>query len=122
MNNILRFLTLADKRNEKRFNDFMNLYKNLTDELPVKVRKAFVERKLSVCPATNKKYTISFTGADLVWWKEKFKNEYIVIRPIAEIKQAIKHCLLEIVDDYTRIVEEDDFEMQKLIENILTDK
>lgn len=122
MKNILRFLTLADKRNESRFNDFIKLYKQLTDELPVNVRRGLKDSKIHVQPASNKNYTISFTQADVFWWSEKFKNEFIVIRPIDEIKKSIRLALIEVVDEFTRVVEEKDFEMSKLVEELLAEK
>lgn len=122
MKNILRFLTLADKRNESRFNDFIKLYKQLTDELPVNVRRGLKDSKIHVQPASNKNYTISFTQADVFWWSEKFKNEFIVIRPLDEIKKSIRLALIEVVDEFTRVVEEKDFEMSKLVEELLAEK
>lgn len=122
MKNILRFLTLADKRNESRFNEFIKLYKQLTDELPVNVRRGLKDSKMAVHPASNKNYTISFTQADVFWWSEKFKNEFLVIRPIDEIKKAIRLALIEVVDEYTRVVEDKDFEMSKLVEELLAEK
>ena len=122
MKNILRFLTLADKRNEVRFNEFIKLYKQLSEELPVNIRRGLKESKLTAYPASNKNYTISFTQADVFWWSEKFKNEFLVIRPIDEIKKAIRLALLEVVDDFTYDVEEKDFEMSKLVEELLAEK
>lgn len=122
MKNILRFLTLADKRNEARFNEFIKLYKQLTDELPVNIRRGLKESTPTVYPASNKNYYISFTQADIFWWSEKFKNEFIVIRPIDEIKKAIRLALIDVVDKYTRVVEEKDFEMSKLVEKLLAEK
>ena len=122
MKNILRFLTLADKRNEARFNEFIKLYKQLSEELPVNIRRGLKESKLTAYPASNKNYTISFTQADVFWWSEKFKNEFLVIRPIDEIKKAIRLALLEVVDDFTHAVEEKDFEMSKLVEALLAEK
>ena len=122
MKNIIRFLTLADKRNEVRFNEFIKLYKQLSEELPVNIRRGLKESKLTAYPASNKNYTISFTQADVFWWSEKFKNEFLVIRPIDEIKKAIRLALLEVVDDFTYDVEEKDFEMSKLVEELLAEK
>ena len=122
MKNILRFLTLADKRNEARFNEFIKLYKQLSEELPVNIRRGLKESKLTAYPASNKNYTISFTQADVFWWSEKFKNEFLVIRPIDEIKKAIRLALLDVVDDFTYVVEEKDFEMSKLVEELLAEK
>ena len=122
MKNILRFLTLADKRNESRFNEFIKLYMQLTDELPVNIRRGLKEIEMDVQPASNKNYTISFTQTDVFWWSEKFKNEFLLIRPIDEIKKAIRLALIEVVDKYTRVVEEKDFEMSKLIEELLAEK
>ena len=122
MKNILRFLTLADKRNEARFNEFIELYKQLTDELPVNIRRGLKESTQTVYPASNKNYSISFTQADIFWWSEKFKNEFIVIRPIDEIKKAIRLALIDVVDKYARVVEEKDFEMSKLVEELLAEK
>lgn len=123
MKNIIRFLMLADKRNEARFNEFIKLYKQLTDELPVNIRRGLKETKLAVQPASNNNnYTLSFTQADVFWWSEKFKNEFLVIRPIDEIKKAIRLALIEVVDEYTRVVEEKDFEMSKLVEELLAEK
>lgn len=121
MKNILRFLTLADKRNEARFNEFIKLYKQLSEELPVNIRRGLKESEM-VYPASNKNYTISFTQADVFWWSEKFKNEFLVIRPIDEIKKAIRLALLEVVDEFTYDVEEKDFEMSKLVEELLAEK
>ena len=116
-------MTLADKRNEARFNEFIKLYKQLTDELPVNIRRGLKETKLAVHPASNNNnYTLSFTQADVFWWSEKFKNEFLVIRPIDEIKKAIRLALLEVVDDFTYAVEEKDFEMSKLVEELLAEK
>ena len=122
MKNILRFLTLADKRNEARFNEFIKLYKQLSEELPVNIRRGLKESKLTAYPASNKNYTISFTQADVFWWSEKFKNEFLVIRPIDEIKKEIRLALLDVVDDFTYDVEEKDFEMSKLVEELLAEK
>ena len=122
MKNILRFLTLADKRNEARFNEFIKLYKQLSEELPVNIRRGLKESEM-VYPASNKtNYTLSFTQADVFWWSEKFKNEFLVIRPIDEIKKAIRLALLEVVDEFTYDVEEKDFEMSKLVEALLAEK
>ncbi len=121
MKNILRFLTLADKRNEARFNEFIKLYKQLSEELPVNIRRCLKESQ-TVQPASNKNYTISFNQADVFWWSEKFKNEFLVIRPIDEIKKAIRLALLDVVDDFTYVVEEKDFEMSKLVEELLAEK
>ena len=122
MKNILRFLTLADKRNEARFNEFIKLYKQLSEELPVNIRRGLKESKLTAYPASNKNYTISFTQADVFWWSEKFKNEFLVIRPIDEIKKAIRLALLDVVDEFTYVVDEKDFEMSKLVEELLAEK
>ncbi len=122
MKNILRFLTLADKRNEARFNEFIKLYKQLSEELPVNIRRCLKESKMTVYPASNKNYTISFNQADVFWWSEKFKNEFLVIRPIDEIKKAIRLALIDVVDDFTYVVEEKDFEMSKLVEELLAEK
>ena len=122
MKNILRFLTLADKRNEARFNEFIKLYKQLSEELPVNIRRCLKESKMTAYPASNKNYTISFNQADVFWWSEKFKNEFLVIRPIDEIKKAIRLALLDVVDDFTYVVEEKDFEMSKLVEELLAEK
>jgi len=122
MKNILRFFKLADKRNEARFNEFIKLYKQLSEELPVNIRRGLKESKLTAYPASNKNYTISFTQADVFWWSEKFKNEFLVIRPIDEIKKAIRLALLDVVDDFTYVVEEKDFEMSKLVEELLAEK
>ena len=121
MKNILRFLTLADKCNEARFNEFIKLYKQLSDELPVNIRRDLKESKL-VYPASNKDYTISFTQADVFWWSEKFNTEFLVIRPIDEIKKAIRLALLDVVEEFTHVVEEKDFEMSKLVEELLAEK
>lgn len=122
MKNILRFLTLADKRNEARFNEFIKLYKQLSEELPVNIRRCLKESKMTVYPASNKNYTIGFNQADVFWWSEKFKNEFLVIRPIDEIKKAIRLALIDVVDDFTYVVEEKDFEMSKLVEELLAEK
>ena len=122
MKNILRFLTLADKRNEARFNEFIKMYKQLSEELPVNIRRGLKESKLTAYPASNKNYTISFTQADVFWWSEKFKNEFLVIRPIDEIKKAIRLALLDVVDEFTYVVDEKDFEMSKLVEELLAEK
>ena len=122
MKNILRFFKLADKRNEARFNEFIKLYKQLSEELPVNIRRGLKESKLTAYPASNKNYTISFTQADVFWWSEKFKNEFLVIRPIDEIKKAIRLALLDVVDDFTYVVDEKDFEMSKLVEELLAEK
>ena len=122
MKNILKFLTLADKRNEARFNEFIKLYKQLSDELPVNIRRGLKESEMVYPASNNKNYTLSFTQADVFWWSEKFKNEFLVIRPIDEIKKAIRLALLEVVDEFTYVVEEKDFEMSKLVEALLAEK
>lgn len=118
--NICKLFVNVQKRRDKRFEDFINFYEECCRTLPKEVKyklKAMnihpVEYDELLNKAVDKQchtYLVSFTIADVNWFKEMYKVENFTVMPIDKFKTLIKKNILDIMEELPDdLMNDDDF-------------
>ena len=93
------FFTKAETANKEKLDEINRLVADVIDHFPTKILKHISGK---IHPAINKNsYSIDFAMADILWWKEQFKNEVLVFKDPKVIKSEIKTLLLDEMSKYT---------------------
>ena len=113
------FFTKAEDSNKEKLDEILRLVTDVIDHFPAKILK-HISGKLH--PAINKNsYSIDFSMADVLWWKEQFKNEILVLKDPKVVKSEIKSLLLDEMSKYTD-PEAATAEMNEYIKTLITEE
>ena len=93
------FFTKAEIANKAKLDEILRVVTDVVENFPTKILKQISGK---IHPAVNKNsYSIDFSMADVLWWKEQFKNEVLVIKDPKIVKSEIKSLLLDEMSKYT---------------------
>ena len=113
------FFTKAEDSNKEKLDEILRLVTDVIDHFPTKILKHISGK---IHPAINKNsYSIDFSMADVLWWKEQFKNEILVFKDPKVIKSEIKSLLLDEMSKYTD-PEAATVEMNEYIKTLITEE
>ena len=113
------FFTKAEDSNKEKLDEILRLVTDVIDHFPTKILKHISGK---IHPAINKNsYSIDFSMADVLWWKEQFKNEILVFKDPKVIKSEIKSLLLDEMSKYTD-PEAATAEMNEYIKTLITEE
>lgn len=113
------FFTKAEDSNKEKLDEILRLVIDVIDHFPTKILKHISGK---IHPAINKNsYSIDFSMADVLWWKEQFKNEILVFKDPKVVKSEIKSLLLDEMSKYT-YPEAATAEMNEYIKTLITEE
>lgn len=113
------FFTKAEDSNKEKLDEILRLVTDVIDHFPTKILKHISGK---IHPAINKNsYSIDFSMADVLWWKEQFKNEIFVFKDPKVVKSEIKTLLLDEMSKYTD-PEAATAEMNEYIKTLITEE
>lgn len=113
------FFTKAEDSNKEKLDEILRLVTDVIDHFPTKILKHISGK---IHPAINKNsYSIDFSMADVLWWKEQFKNEILVFKDPKVVKSEIKTLLLDEMSKYTD-PEAATAEMNEYIKTLITEE
>lgn len=113
------FFTKAEDSNKEKLDEILRLVTDVIDHFPTKILKHISGK---IHPAINKNsYSIDFSMADVLWWKEQFKNEILVFKDPKVVKSEIKSLLLDEMSKYTD-PEAATAEMNEYIKTLITEE
>lgn len=120
--NLILFFTYSAEENERRWKAFFELVEDLTERLPLDIRKRLKNMKLK--PTTsNDGGIVEFNYSDLLWWKEQKTVTTWIMKDPTVFKKEIKCALLRIMDDYiVAMGEELSKDCKKIIEELDAEK
>lgn len=86
------FFTKSEQVNKERLDKMIEMMSDLIEHFPAKILKK-LDGKIN--PAVNHSdWSIQFSMVDVLWWKERFKNEVILFKEPTVIKHEILELLL----------------------------
>lgn len=93
------FFTKAEEVNKQKLDEILETVTEVIEKFPPNILKAISGK---VHPTVNKpSYQINFSLADVLWWKESFKNEVIIFKDPKVVKTEIRTLLLNELSNYT---------------------
>mgnify|MGYP000234246619 CR=1 FL=1 len=86
------FFNKSEQVNKDRLDKMTEMMSELIDRFPYKILKKFNGK---IHPAINQpNWSIEFSTVDILWWKERFNNEVILLKEPTVIKHEILELLL----------------------------
>lgn len=97
------FFSESEQVNKERLDKMTEMMSDLIEHFPIKILKKLNGK---VHPAINRQdWSIEFSMVDVLWWKERFKNEVILFKEPTVIKHEILELLLNELKKQTDITE-----------------
>lgn len=94
---LINFFKAAEKQNDERFQEFMKTSTEIATKFPPKICKELAKKQLH--PSTNQPgWSIDYSLKDLVWWKEQYAANYVVMKDMKAFNKEIHQALLDILD------------------------
>lgn len=121
MKKIINFFKKVDEVKDKRFKDFDDLYTELIKEFPISLRKELKDNpKLKPCEKKKyQDYVLGFNATDVLWWREKYKEERFLVKPVEDIRKLINEACLDVIDNLD--LKETDKDIEDIYKSILDD-
>ena len=95
-----KFFVDAEQLNKERFEEFMDFYKEILDNIPEKICAKLGDRNPPLLPSDKKDYYVDCNYNDLLWWESKWKTDNLIMRDVGQFKKEVVAKLLDIMRSY----------------------